>query len=32
LRRAASYVESNPLAVVGIAFVAGMLVSTMMRR
>jgi ElaB/YqjD/DUF883 family membrane-anchored ribosome-binding protein len=32
LRRAASYVESNPLAFVGIAFVAGVLLSTMLRR
>jgi ElaB/YqjD/DUF883 family membrane-anchored ribosome-binding protein len=32
LRRAASYVESNPLAFVGIAFVAGVLLATMMRR
>jgi ElaB/YqjD/DUF883 family membrane-anchored ribosome-binding protein len=32
LRRAASYVESNPLAFVGIAFVAGVLLSSMMRR
>jgi ElaB/YqjD/DUF883 family membrane-anchored ribosome-binding protein len=32
LRRAASYIESNPLAFVGIAFVAGVLLSTMMRR
>ena len=32
LRRATSYLESNPLAVVGIAFVAGVLLSTMMRR
>jgi ElaB/YqjD/DUF883 family membrane-anchored ribosome-binding protein len=32
LRRAASYLESNPLAFVGIAFVAGVLLSTMMRR
>jgi ElaB/YqjD/DUF883 family membrane-anchored ribosome-binding protein len=32
LRRAASYLESNPLAVVGIAFVAGVLLSTMIRR
>jgi len=32
LKRATSYLESNPLAVVGIAFVAGVLVATMMRR
>ena len=32
LKRAASYMESNPLAVVGIAFVAGVLLSTMLRR
>jgi ElaB/YqjD/DUF883 family membrane-anchored ribosome-binding protein len=32
LRRAASYMESNPLAFVGIAFVAGVLLSAMMRR
>ena len=32
LRRAGSYVQSNPLAVVGIAFVAGMLLSALMRR
>jgi ElaB/YqjD/DUF883 family membrane-anchored ribosome-binding protein len=32
LRRATSYVESNPLAVVGIAFVAGVLLSAMLRR
>jgi ElaB/YqjD/DUF883 family membrane-anchored ribosome-binding protein len=32
LRRAASYLESNPLAFVGIAFVAGVLLSTMIRR
>ena len=30
--RAGSYLESNPLAVVGIAFVAGVLVSAMIRR
>ena len=32
LRRATSYLESNPLAVVGIAFVAGVLLSAMIRR
>ena len=32
LRRATSYIESNPLAFVGIAFVAGVLLSTMIRR
>jgi ElaB/YqjD/DUF883 family membrane-anchored ribosome-binding protein len=32
LKRATSYLESNPLAVVGIAFVAGVLLSTMLRR
>lgn len=32
LRRAGSYLESNPLAVVGIAFVAGVLLSAMIRR
>ena len=32
LRRASSYLESNPLAVVGIAFVAGVLLSAMIRR
>jgi ElaB/YqjD/DUF883 family membrane-anchored ribosome-binding protein len=32
LRRASSYIESNPLAFVGIAFVAGVLLSTMLRR
>jgi ElaB/YqjD/DUF883 family membrane-anchored ribosome-binding protein len=32
LKRATSYMESNPLAVVGIAFVAGVLLSTMLRR
>lgn len=32
IRRAGSYVESNPLAVVGIAFVAGVLLSTFLRR
>jgi ElaB/YqjD/DUF883 family membrane-anchored ribosome-binding protein len=32
LRRATSYMESNPLAVIGIAFVAGVLLSTMIRR
>lgn len=32
LRRAASYVESNPLAVVGVAFLAGVLLSTLIRR
>ena len=30
--RAATYLESKPLAVVGIAFVAGVLLSTMIRR
>ena len=32
LRRVGSYVESNPLAVVGIAFVAGVLLSALLRR
>jgi ElaB/YqjD/DUF883 family membrane-anchored ribosome-binding protein len=32
LRRATSYVESNPLAFAGIAFVAGILFSTLLRR
>ena len=32
LKRAGSYVESNPLAAVGIAFVAGVLLSAMFRR
>ena len=32
LRRAGSYLESNPLAVAGIAFVAGVLLSAMIRR
>ena len=32
LKRATSYMESNPLAVVGIAFVAGVLLSTLLRR
>jgi ElaB/YqjD/DUF883 family membrane-anchored ribosome-binding protein len=32
LKRATSYIESNPLAFAGIAFVAGILFSTMMRR
>lgn len=32
IRRAGSYVESNPLAFVGIAFVAGVLLSTLLRR
>ena len=32
LRRAGSYVESNPLAFAGIAFVAGVLLSTLLRR
>ena len=32
LRRATSYLENNPLAFVGIAFVAGVLLSTMIRR
>jgi ElaB/YqjD/DUF883 family membrane-anchored ribosome-binding protein len=32
LRRATSYLESNPLAVAGIAFVAGVLLSAMIRR
>jgi ElaB/YqjD/DUF883 family membrane-anchored ribosome-binding protein len=31
-RRATSYLESNPLAVAGIAFVAGVLLSAMIRR
>jgi ElaB/YqjD/DUF883 family membrane-anchored ribosome-binding protein len=32
LRRATSYVESRPLAFAGIAFIAGVLVSTLLRR
>jgi ElaB/YqjD/DUF883 family membrane-anchored ribosome-binding protein len=32
IRRAGSYVENNPLAFVGIAFVAGVLLSTLLRR
>ena len=32
LRRAGSYLQSNPLAVAGIAFVAGVLLSAMIRR
>lgn len=32
LRRAGSYLESNPLAFAGIAFVAGVLLSTLLRR
>lgn len=32
LRRAGSYLEGNPLAVAGIAFVAGVLLSAMIRR
>jgi ElaB/YqjD/DUF883 family membrane-anchored ribosome-binding protein len=32
IRRAGSYVESNPLAFAGIAFVAGVLLSTLLRR
>jgi ElaB/YqjD/DUF883 family membrane-anchored ribosome-binding protein len=32
LRRATSYLESNPLAVVGIAFLAGVVLSAMIRR
>jgi ElaB/YqjD/DUF883 family membrane-anchored ribosome-binding protein len=32
IRRAGSYVESNPLAFVGIAFAAGVLLSTLLRR
>jgi ElaB/YqjD/DUF883 family membrane-anchored ribosome-binding protein len=32
LRRASSYVESNPLAFAGIAFIAGVLFSTLLRR
>ena len=32
LRRANSYLESNPLAFVGIAFVAGVLLSSLLRR
>lgn len=32
LRRAGSYLESNPLAFAGIAFAAGVLLSTMLRR
>jgi len=32
LRRASSYVESNPLAFAGIAFVAGVLFSSLLRR
>jgi ElaB/YqjD/DUF883 family membrane-anchored ribosome-binding protein len=32
IRRASSYVENNPLAFVGIAFAAGVLLSTLLRR
>ena len=32
IRRAGSYVENNPLAFVGIAFAAGVLLSTLLRR
>jgi len=32
VRRATSYVESHPLAVAGMAFVAGVLLSSLMRR
>ena len=32
LRRATSYLESNPLAFAGLAFVAGVLLSTLVRR
>jgi ElaB/YqjD/DUF883 family membrane-anchored ribosome-binding protein len=32
LRRAGSYVENNPLAFAGIAFAAGVLLSTLLRR
>jgi ElaB/YqjD/DUF883 family membrane-anchored ribosome-binding protein len=32
LKRATSYLESNPLAVAGVAFVAGVLLATMLRR
>ena len=32
LRRANSYIESNPLAFVGIAFAAGLLLSSLLRR
>lgn len=32
LRRAGAYAESNPLAFAGIAFAAGVLVSTLLRR
>lgn len=32
LKRASSYMESNPLAVAGVAFVAGVLFSTLLRR
>src|ERR1700752_2725554 len=32
LKRAGSYLESNPLAVAGIAFVAGVVLSAMIRR
>ena len=32
LKRARSYAESNPLVVVGLAFVAGVLLSAMIRR
>jgi ElaB/YqjD/DUF883 family membrane-anchored ribosome-binding protein len=32
VQRATSYVESNPLALAGIAFVAGVLFSTLLRR
>jgi ElaB/YqjD/DUF883 family membrane-anchored ribosome-binding protein len=32
MRRAASYIDSNPLAFAGLAFVAGVLLSTLVRR
>lgn len=32
LRRATSYIDSNPLAFAGLAFVAGVLLSTLVRR
>jgi ElaB/YqjD/DUF883 family membrane-anchored ribosome-binding protein len=32
LRRASSYVQSNPFAFAGVAFVAGVLLSTLLRR
>jgi hypothetical protein len=32
LKRAASYIDNNPLAFAGLAFVAGVLLSTLVRR